>query len=160
MERKLIEMILLRNLLDDGSGLKSGFSLLSVGILIERLALGGMMLAAHGFPKLKNFDQLTTQFPDPLGLGSFTSLLLAISAEVFCSILVILGLGTRVAAVPLVITMLVASVIVHADDPWQRKEFALLYLIPFLSMIFTGAGRYSIDHLLSREIDRKRTGNS
>ncbi|MBD3220968.1 DoxX family membrane protein [bacterium] len=118
------------------------------GLLIMRVALGAMMLGAHGWAKLTNFSAYATQFPDPLGLGANPSLALAVFAEVFCSLAIILGLFTRWAAVPLIVTMLVAAAIVHADDPWQKKEFALLYLIPMLTLVFTGPGKLALDDRL------------
>jgi putative oxidoreductase len=41
--------------------------------------------------------------------------------------------------------MLVAAFVVHGDDPWSKKELALLYAIPFLTLGLTGPGRFSID---------------
>ena len=46
--------------------------------------------------------------------------------------------------------MLVAAFIVHGEDPFQKKEFALLYAVPFLMLIFTGAGAFSVDARLKR----------
>ncbi len=115
-----------------------------IGLLILRLSIGGMMLFCHGWGKLSGFSELSTKFPDPLGVGSALSLSLAIGAEVFCSIAIILGVGTRLATIPLIITMLVAAFMVHGDDPWAKKEFALLYLFPFLALLFTGPGRYAL----------------
>jgi uncharacterized membrane protein YphA (DoxX/SURF4 family) len=40
-------------------------------------------------------------------------------------------------------------------ESWASKEPALLYLVAFLALIFTGAGRYSLDALI-----RKRRGAS
>jgi putative oxidoreductase len=121
----------------------------SIGLLVLRLGVGLMMLVAHGWGKLAGFSELTTKFPDPLGLGPTVTLLLAIFAEVVCALLIVVGLGTRFAAVPLLVTMLVAAFIVHADDPWARQEFALLYAIPFLTLIFTGGGRFALDRVVS-----------
>ena len=120
-----------------------------VGLLILRVGLGGMMLGAHGLGKLTGFAEKSATFGDPLGVGSATSLALAVFAEFFCSLAVVFGLATRLAAVPLVITMLVAAGIVHADDPWGRKEFPLLYAIGFATLIFTGPGKLSLDHLIA-----------
>lgn len=121
---------------------------LTAGLLFLRIATGGMMLFAHGIGKLMHFQEKVQVFPDPIGLGSAASLSLAVFAEVFCSIAVMLGIATRLTAVPLVITMFVAAFIVHADDPWHKTEFALLYLVPFLTLVFTGAGRWSLDAIL------------
>jgi putative oxidoreductase len=122
----------------------------SLGLLLLRLSVGGMMLVSHGWGKLINFWEKASVFPDPLGVGSMMSLSLAVFAEVFCSIAIIMGLATRFVAIPLIITMFIAVFIVHADDPWQKKEFALLYLVPFLTLIFTGAGRFSLDSVIKK----------
>lgn len=124
--------------------------LASVGLLLLRVGVGGLMLGVHGLAKLTGFGEKSATFSDPLGVGSVTSLGLATFAEFFCAGAVVLGLATRLAAVPPLITMLVAAFVVHADDPFARKEFALLYALPFLTLVFTGPGRYSLDHLIQR----------
>lgn len=128
-----------------------------VGLLVLRLSIASMMLFGHGLQKLLTFPEKMADFPDPLGVGSTTSLALAVFGEFFASIFIALGLFTRAMAVPFLITMLVAALIVHADDPWQRKEFALLYAVPALALIFTGAGRLSIDALIVKRFNSDRT---
>lgn len=123
----------------------------SVGLLIMRIWIGGAMLLAHGWPKVSTFSDRLQTFADPLGIGSPASLVMAIFAEVLCAILVMLGLGTRLAAVPLLFAMIMAAFIVHGADPWAKKEFALLYAVPFLMLMLTGPGRYSLDHLLLKK---------
>lgn len=137
---------LIQKALDPGSHDK----LSSIGLLIIRVFTGGCMLFAHGWGKMIKFGELSDKFPDPIGVGSAPSLALAVFAEVFCAIAIVLGLFTRAAAIPLLITMLVAAFIVHGADPFQKKEFALLYAAPFLMLIFTGAGAFSIDAKLKR----------
>lgn len=143
----------------------------SVGLLVLRLGVGGFMLS-HGWGKLRML--LAGDFAtlgDPIGLGDVPSLVLVVIAELVCSLLVILGLATRFAAVPVVIAMAVAAFVVHAADPlsaeraaiaffqgesetWFSKEPALLFLIPFLSLIFTGPGEISLDAVIRRRRDR------
>lgn len=120
-------------------------------LLALRLAFGGMMLFGHGLPKLLTFSEKAQTFSDPLGVGSQTSLILAIFAEVFCSAAVIFGVMTRYAAIPLVVTMAVAAGLVHADDPWQKKEAALSFLVPFACLILAGGGRFALDGLRNRQ---------
>jgi putative oxidoreductase len=122
---------------------------IDLGLLMLRLGVGLFMLIGHGWGKLIGFPQLLDRFPDPIGLGPGLSLVLAVFAEVVCSVLLVLGLGTRLAAVPLLITMVVAAFIIHADDPWVKQELALMYAIPYFSLIFTGAGRFSLDELIA-----------
>ena len=121
------------------------------GLLFLRVTTGLMMAIAHGYGKMAMLFTGKTGFPDPLGIGSVPSLVLAASAEFIFALLVVIGFKTRLAAVPLVITMLVAAFMIHGGDPWAKKEFALLYAIPFFTLIFTGAGKYSIDGLRRRK---------
>ena len=130
-------------------------ALLSLGLLLLRLGFGGLMLT-HGIPKLMNYATLATQFPDPLGVGSQVSVLLAIGAEVGCASLLILGLFTRLATIPLIITMLVAAFIVHGGDPLSKKEAAITYLIPYLVLLLTGPGRFACDRWLAPLFARGR----
>lgn len=115
--------------------------------LILRLSLGVLMLN-HGVPKLMKLLDGDFQFGDPIGLGAKTSLILGVFAEFLCSILLALGLFTRFTLIPLTIMMSVAVFIVHQDDPWSRKEGALLFLLPYLALFLLGSGRYSLDALL------------
>tara|TARA_B100001094_G_C17896394_1_gene654230 strand:- start:12 stop:338 length:327 start_codon:yes stop_codon:yes gene_type:complete len=94
------------------------------------------MLLAHGIPKLKKFDQLSHSFPDPLGVSSPLSLSLVVFSEVVCSVLLILGIKLRWVLIPLIITMAVAAFMIHIDDPYAKKEKALLYLFGYLTLYF------------------------
>ena len=118
------------------------------GLLFLRMSAGLFIVFGHGWGKLMNFGTMSTQFPDPIGLGSTVSLVLVVFAEVFCGLAFALGLVTRFSALPLIIFMLVGAAIFHADDPWQKKEFALLYLIPFVTVFLAGPGKYSLDRII------------
>lgn len=117
-------------------------------LLLLRLAVGAFMLT-HGYGKLQQMLDGNFQFADPIGLGAGISLGLAVFAEFFCSLLLILGIGTRLAAIPLIITMAVAAFIAHGADPFGRKEMALLYLVIYVVLFLTGSGKFSVDRLLS-----------
>jgi putative oxidoreductase len=120
-------------------------------LLLIRIAVAVFMLT-HGWPKLQRLvagGEIT--FGDPLGIGMAPSLALAVFAEFFCSILVGIGLGTRWATIPLIITMAVAAFISHSADPFGRKEMALLYLLIYSFLLVAGSGKYSIDNIISRK---------
>ena len=123
-------------------------NLMHVGLLVLRLAAPAMMAIGHGWGKLTSFTDRADSFPDPLGVGSTVSMGLAVFAEFFCSILVALGLLTRLAVIPLITTMAVAALMIHRNDPWSDKEMAVLYLVVFVTLLLTGPGRYSIDGLV------------
>jgi putative oxidoreductase len=120
------------------------------GLLILRLAAGLTMASQHGIGKLQNLINGNIQFADPLGIGVTTSLFLAGMAEFFCAIAVSLGILTRLMSLPVAFTMFVAAFIVHANDLFERKELAILYLVIFLTLMLTGAGRYSLDAKILR----------
>lgn len=124
---------------------------ISIAILILRVAIGGMMLT-HGFGKLiMLFGHGPILFPDPMGVGSTMSLVIAVFAEVFCSLFLILGIATRLSAISLSVTMSVAAFIVHANDGFAVKEMALLYLLIYVVIAIVGAGKYSVDNWLSKK---------
>jgi len=118
--------------------------------LILRLSAGGFMLT-HGVPKFQRLLSGEFQFADPFGLGPGVSLGMAVFAELVCSVLLILGLGTRLATIPLIVTMAVAAFIAHGADPFGKKEMALLYLAVYLVLLLLGSGKYSFDYVLQKK---------
>lgn len=116
-----------------------------IGLLVFRLLFGLTMLVGHGLPKLMSFSEKSQTFPDYIGVGSTISLCLAIGAEVICALLLIIGFKTKYVVIPLAITMGVAFFIHHGADPFNQKELAFMYLIGYIALYFTGAGKYSVD---------------
>jgi len=119
---------------------------MDVVLLLLRVMFGGGMLYAHGWPKLMRLlgdDPIS--FSDPFGVGPAASLGLAVFAEFLCSLLIIFGLFTRWAAIPLIITMVVAVFYVHVGDPFSKMEKGLMYLVPFICLLVAGGGWYSLD---------------
>ena len=115
-----------------------------LGLLVLRVG-AGILLMTHGIPKLMHLLEGNFQFADPIGVGPTASLMLAVFAEFLCALLVVLGVKTRWFAIPPLVTMLVAFFIVHAADPFGRKELALAYAVMYLALVFAGGGRYSFD---------------
>jgi putative oxidoreductase len=115
----------------------------SLGLLILRVTAGGLMLI-HGWQKLIGFGAGWGSFPNPIGVGSHVSQILAVFAEFFCSLAVILGIKTRLAAIPLLITMLVAAFIVLRGSPIGQRELPLLYAAGFAALSLLGGGRYAL----------------
>ena|SRR5688500_15790507 len=119
-----------------------------VALLVFRLVAAGFMLT-HGIPKLQRLlSGEEIKFADPYGLGPEVSFVLVIFAEFFCSILVSLGLLTRLAVIPLMITMATAVIFAHSEDPFGVKEKPLLFLLIFALLAVFGSGRYSVDRML------------
>lgn len=117
--------------------------------------LFGVLLMVHGIGKIIDFDALSQTFPDPLGVGSRNSLLLAIFGEAVCSAAFIAGFLHRLCMIPMIFTMLTAFVVVHR---WSvaEGEMAFANLMVFLLLYVAGPGRYSIDRLIAGRIERSR----
>ena len=129
---------------------KSNPLVIDIVLLVIRIFIGFAMLS-HGFPKLQQlFSGQEIQFYNFIGLGSKATLILVVFAEFVCSIFLILGLFTRVAVSFLVITMAIAGLAVHNGDSFDKRESALLYLSIYLLIISLGAGRFSIDQMISK----------
>lgn len=124
---------------------------LNIMVLVLRISIAFFMIR-HGLPKLeKLIAGGEIKFANPFGLGPAISLALVVFAEFFCSILIGIGLGTRLATIPLIITMLVAAFITHGGDPIGKKESALMYLLIYLVLLVVGSGKFSLDYLLTRQ---------
>ena len=118
--------------------------------------LFGVLLLSHGIQKWTNFSAMSESFPDPLGVGSTLSLGLAVFAEVFCSVGFIFGAFYRLAMIPMVFTMGMAFFVIHGNDPFAVKELAFIYLVVFVLMYITGPGKFSIDHVISSALYKKK----
>ncbi len=121
-----------------------------LALLLFRVSVAILMLT-HGFPKLQRLlSGEEIQFADPYGLGVATSFVLVVFAEFVCSMLVILGLATRLACIPIMLTMATAVIFAHANDPFGVKEKPLLFFVCFAFLLLVGAGRYSVDNSLQK----------
>jgi putative oxidoreductase len=125
-------------------------------LLVVRVFMGFAMLS-HGYPKLQMLlEGGKIDFFDFLGLGPQITLILTVFAEFVCSILLILGLFTRIALGFLVFTMIVAVFVVHGSDPFEKQEIGLIYLSVYLLLIVFGAGKFSVDYMIEK---RKRAND-
>ena len=122
-------------------------------LLLAARILFGLLLASHGLQKMMEFSIMETQFPDPLGIGSNVSLILAIFGELVCSIAFIFGFLTRLAMIPMIFTMCVAFVSVHGSSI-STGELAFVYLLVFVLLFIAGPGKYSVDNFLGKKLSR------
>ncbi len=118
-----------------------------LGYLTLRLSFGGTIFWQHGWPKLMSFSERMDHFPDPFGLGGTFSLILIVFAEVVCGAMVVLGLWTRMALIPLILGMAVIAFMLKGGADFGEKELALVYLFAFVVLLFTGSGRFSVDRI-------------
>jgi putative oxidoreductase len=123
----------------------------NLALLTLRLLVGVSLFYKHGLEKITGFSQMAQHFPDPLHLGVKVSLGYALFSDAVCSALIVMGLGTRWAALFVAINTAVAFVFVHrmhlAGE--HNGEIAWLYLAAALALFFAGAGKFSVDHGMS-----------
>lgn len=121
----------------------------TAALLLLRLGFG-ILLAYHGYQKFSNFPQTQSFMMDFMGLGKSATAGLVIFAELFCSILVMLGLFTRFACIPIIFLFCVIIFKSTGADFFGKSELPELYLLGFLAIFLAGPGRMSVDRLISR----------
>ena len=124
----------------------------NAAMLFLRLAVGILMMKI-GYEKLTHFDKVLNgppPFINFLGIGSTMSLALVVFAEFFCSLFLILGLFTRFASIPLIITMSVALFKVFNGDVFGNGMTPALFLTAYLVLLFVGPGKVSVDGMIGK----------
>ena len=131
---------------------------LDFGLLIIRLIIG-LLMAFYGFEKMTHFNEMAAsdfwmKNVNFLGFSSKISLGLTIFAELGCSILLILGLFTRISLFFLMFCMawiflviFPLSILDKGDNGYQFND-AFVYFMIYLGLFFTGSGKYSLDSKL------------
>lgn len=125
-----------------------------LGLLALRLVAATSLFLKHGIEKLFTFSTMAQHFPDPLHIGSVTSLVIAMIADGICMPLLVLGLATRWAALWSFCNLLVAWAFIHhfqfAGRGGDHGELIVVYMAAMLGLFFAGPGKYSIDAHLGR----------
>ena len=139
--------------------------ILSTNAGFDALALripAAIIFIAHGAQKLFAWFggyglEGTGQWMASIGLEpGYQMALLAGSAEFFGGIALLIGLMVRPAALVLAVTMLVAIYSVHFVNGLFMSangyEFALALLAISVSLVISGAGKFSVDNLLKKKL--------
>ncbi|MDZ4747231.1 MAG: DoxX family protein [Saprospiraceae bacterium] len=128
-------------------------SVADAGILILRMG-AGLLMATHGWAKLQGFSEKSGDFYNFLGLGDEISLALTVFAELFCSIFLVLGIGTRLFLIPLIIVTMVIVFVANGAETLGDKEHGILFLVPYITLMLTGPGKYSFDYLIQPDKEK------
>jgi putative oxidoreductase len=122
------------------------------------------LVLAYGFfepawNKLQDIHAIGDWFQG-MGLPApYVQAYLATFTECAGIILLILGLGTRIISIPLIIVMLVAIKTVHWENGFSAAdngfEIPFYYLLMLISLILTGSGKISVDYLLSKKLEKQ-----
>lgn len=121
----------------------------NAALLLLRVWLGLSLFVQHGIEKFANYSKWKEHFPDLIHAGSATSLTFALIADGICSLLIIAGIGTRLASLFIVINLLVVFTLMHKFSfAGDHAELVYLYLGGYITILIAGAGKYSIDQKL------------
>ena len=121
----------------------------NIGTFLLRVGAGVLMIPG-GYNKLMNFSTMKPMMINFLGLGQDVSLGLLIFAEFFCAGLVIIGLLTRLATIPLIIAMVVALKEGHKWNVFGDGQLPSFFIVAFITILILGPGKYSVDGLIRK----------
>lgn len=148
--------------------LRKGILNPDMGILALRVLVLGALFMKHGTPKLFDFhDELNWEnvgYPNLFHLGSVGTLLVATFADGICSMLVVLGLATRWAALFAFCSLGVGWGMVHGfaiRGPEGRvAETISLYMVACVAIFLLGPGRYSLDAMIEAAAEKKHVAGA
>ncbi len=132
---------------------ESSSASMSIGLLLLRVFAGLSLFLKHGLEKLTGYSTMVQHFPDPIHIGAHAGLAYALLSDGICSILVVLGLGTRLSSIVILVNLLTAFFLVHHAAYFSNSHVELVwaYIAVFAALVFTGPGRISLDAKLNRQ---------
>ena len=111
----------------------------------------GLSLMTHGYSKLMRLVEGKVWGRTHLFFNEEVSFALITFAEFFAPLLIILGLGTRLFAIPVTYAFIIIVFDAHWDDPFTKMEKGLLFLISYVFIFMVGPGKISLDNLISKK---------
>lgn len=135
----------------------AGLTFTNMARLFMRL-FTGVMFMQFGIRQIVQFNELALSFPSVFGMGAEVSLLVMILIEIICSTLIILGLFTRFAIIPPMVSMVIAECVLiqelmaQTNVTFQSSQIIFLpimFLGIFLFMMLAGPGKISLDYIIS-----------
>jgi putative oxidoreductase len=125
-------------------------TLIDIGLLFLRTSGGVLLLWVHGLPKLIHYQQQLQLIEDPLHLGPWPTLAAALFAEIVCPLLIMAGVATRLACLPILFLLGVALLVVHPEWTMEQAQFGWLLVILFSTLLITGPGSLSLSNRYER----------
>lgn len=119
----------------------------------------GVMFMQFGIRQWTHFSDLAPDFVSICGMSPQVSLILMITVEIVCSTMIILGLFSRAAIIPPLVSMIVAEdyVLASVADPSALSSsepgyVPMLFIGIFVFMFLAGPGKISLDYLITSNL--------
>lgn len=126
--------------------------LYNFAILLFRIGIAAQLIIVHGLKKIGIGVTSAEVIPNPLNFPETLNNIIAITANTYLPFFVIIGLCTRLAAIPALCVTMTGYFIVHANDPLSVSDIPYMYSISLLFIVITGGGKFSLDHYISERI--------
>lgn len=128
-----------------------------MAILFLRVFIGGVMLL-HMIGKLQDYDNYVLNFQSIVGLNHATSFALSILFEGLFAVMIIMGVGTRLAAALMAIVMIVSicEALMQGTVTDAESKLEFIYIGIYISLVISGGGRYAISTMF---LNRKNVPN-
>lgn len=120
----------------------------NAALLLFRVLLALELFRVHGMKKFRLENGLREQVPNPLGLPDRLNALVATFSDTVVPFLIILGIGSRLVVLPTIGVTAVGYFVVHRKDSIEVRDVPYMYTLCLLFLLATGAGTFSLDHLL------------
>lgn len=128
-----------------------------MAILFLRVFIGGVMLL-HMIGKLQDYDNYVLNFQSIVGLNHATSFALSILFEGLFAVMIIMGVGTRLAASLMAIVMIVSicEALMQGTVTDAESKLEFIYIGIYITLVISGGGRYAISTMF---LNRKNVPN-
>jgi putative oxidoreductase len=125
--------------------------------LLLRVAIGVEFIQT-GLGKVQHLDRITAYFVElHIPMPAFNAVLVGWS-ELLCGTAILLGLFTRLATIPLIVSMCVAMMTAQRDKVFTLDLFGLEefhYLVMCVAIAILGPGRIALDHFVAERLTKR-----
>ena len=129
------------------------YRFLDRAILFLRLFVG-VLITLHIIDKLQTYNFVLTGYPALIFDSSWATFVIFTLLEAIFAVMIILGWGTRFAAFIMSLGMFVEIFVIYPSLGWLGVERQILYIGIYVTLVFSGSGRYGLEE----HFERKRRG--
>ena len=125
--------------------------LINMSLLMFRVIIS-IALMTHGYGKLLRLIDGNIWGRTHFIFNEEISMALVVFGEFFAPLFVVIGLGTRIFAIPIIYTFCVIVFDVHWEDSFGKMEKGLMFLVSYVLIFLVGPGKISVDNLINKKL--------